>query len=69
MICDPRIEGKSIIVDILRNVFQKFKNVDKMVSYLINPKDQIIPRLYVKKNEFYNDFEIPMPLFQIINLK
>jgi dynein heavy chain len=69
MICGPPMAGKSVIVDILRNVFQKFKNVDNMVTYLINPKAQSVPRLYGKKNEISDDFEIGIlsNIFQIAN--
>ena len=51
MICGPPMSGKSVIVDILRSVFQKFKNIDNTVSYLINHKAQSVPRLFGKKNE------------------
>ena len=69
MICGPPMSGKSIIIDILRNVFQKFKNIDNMVSYLINPKAQSVPRLFGKKNEISDDFEIGIlsNIFQIAN--
>ena len=69
MICGPPMSGKSIIIDILRNVFQKFKSIDNMVSYLINPKAQSVPRLFGKKNEISDDFEIGIlsNIFQIAN--
>jgi dynein heavy chain len=69
MICGPPMAGKSVIVDVLRNVFQKFKNVDNMITYLINPKAQSVPRLYGKKNEISDDFEIGIlsNIFQIAN--
>ena len=35
MICGPPMSGKSCIIDVLKNVFQKFKNIDNMVTYLI----------------------------------
>ena len=69
MICGPPMSGKSIIIDILRNVFQKFKSIDNMVTYLINPKAQSVPRLFGKKNEISDDFEIGIlsNIFQIAN--
>ena len=69
MICGPPMSGKSCIIDVLKNVFQKFKNIDNMVTYLINPKAQSVPRLYGKKNEISDDFEIGIlsNIFQIAN--
>ena len=69
MICGPPMSGKSVIIDILRNVFQKFKKIDNMVTYLINPKAQSVPRLFGKKNEISDDFEIGIlsNIFQIAN--
>ena len=69
MICGPPMSGKSCIIDVLRKTFEKLRGGANMVTYLINPKAQSVPRLYGKKNEISDDFEIGIlsNIFQIAN--
>ena len=69
MICGPPMSGKSCIIDVLRKTFEKLRGGANMVTYLINPKAQSVPRLYGRKNEISDDFEIGIlsNIFQIAN--
>lgn len=68
MICGPPTAGKSVILEILKRTLEELKKTT-VVTYLINPKAQTIPRLYGKKNEMTGDFEIGIlaNIFSIAN--
>jgi dynein heavy chain len=57
MICGPPMSGKSCILEILKKTIETIKS-SQIVTYTINPKAQVIPRLYGKKNDVSGDFEI-----------
>ncbi|MCQ2815655.1 MAG: hypothetical protein MJ252_00165 [archaeon] len=73
MICGPPQTGKSTIIEILKGTFEKRRAKDgvnaNVIEYLINPKAQSVPRLFGKKNEISDDFEIGIlsNIFQIAN--
>lgn len=57
MIAGPPASGKSCILDVLKKTIEERRKVE-VVTYVLNPKAQTIPRLYGVKNEMSGDFEI-----------
>ena len=57
LVCGPPFSGKSCILEVLKKMVEEM-NGAPVIPYIINPKAQSVPRLYGKKNEMTQDFEI-----------